>query len=92
MLGEASTFPREEKVDVGRRIQFSQRTESGCTLLVQRPRPHKVNSTDGRKRKINQWKTKIKRAAQVNKEALSLLLKLASPTPSNNGVTNIILS
>ena len=53
------------------------------TLSVQRPQPHTTNPL-----KEEKYKTvgdKKERAGHANRKALTLLLKPASPTPSNTG-------
>ena len=58
------------------------------TLTVRRPQPHNTNPIDRKKRKgkrVEDYRVEDylhDRAAQANKEALALLLKPASPTPS----------
>ena len=53
------------------------------TLSVQRPQPHTSNPWKEEKDKT--VGDKKERADQANRKALALLLKPASPTPSNTG-------
>ena len=53
------------------------------TLSVQRPQPHTTNPWKGEKDKT--VGDKKERADHANRKALALLLKPASPTPSNTG-------
>ena len=53
------------------------------TLSVQRPQPHTTNPWKEEKDKI--VGVKKERADHANRKALALLLKPASPTPSNTG-------
>ena len=57
--------------------------ESENTLSVQRPQPHTTNPWKEEKEKI--VGDKKERADLANTKALALLLKHASPTPSNTG-------
>ena len=56
------------------------------TLSVRRPQPHNKNSQKERERE-KQWNIKRERPAQAMKKARALVLKPASPTPSNTGST-----
>ena len=51
--------------------------------LVRRPQPH---STTHREKTV--LKTKMERVAKANKKSLTLLVKPASPTPSNTAWVN----
>ena len=53
------------------------------TLSVQRPQPHTTNPWKQEKDKT--VRDKQERADHANRKALALLLKPASPTPSNTG-------
>ena len=55
--------------------------ESENTLSVRRPQPHTTNPLKEEKDKI--VGVKKERADHANRKALALLLKPASPTPSN---------
>ena len=57
--------------------------ESEDTLSVQRPQPHTTNPW--KKEKDKTVGDKKERADHDKRKALALLLKLASPTPSNTG-------
>ena len=61
--------------------------ESENTLSVLRPHPHMTNSWKEEKDKTVEEKKE--RADHANRKALALLLKPASPTPSNR-VTKIV--
>ena len=47
--------------------------------------PYPTQPTNGRKKRIKQYEIKKEKADHANRKALTLLLKLASPTPSNTG-------
>ena len=53
------------------------------TLSVRRPQPHTTNQLKAEKDRT--VLDKKERADHVNRKALALLLKPASPTPSNTG-------
>ena len=57
--------------------------ENENTLSVQRPQPHTTNPW--KKEKDKTVGDKRERADHANRKALALLLKPASPTPSNTG-------
>ena len=58
--------------------------ESANTLSVQRPQPHTTNQWKEEEEDKIVGDTK-ERADHANRKALALLMKLASPTPSNTG-------
>ena len=62
--------------------------ESEDTLSVQGPQPHTTNPWKEEKDKT--VGDKKERADHANRKALALLLKPASPTPSNLRITNIV--
>ena len=65
------------------RVRFSRPGEGEKTLSVQRPQPHTTNPWKEEKDKT--VGDKKERADHANRKALALLLKPASPTPSNTG-------
>ena len=65
------------------RVSCARLGESENTLSVQRPQPHTIKPWKQEKDKI--VGDKKERADHVNRKALALLLKPASPTPSNTG-------
>ena len=54
------------------------------TLSVRRPQPHNTNPQNERRERQNSRIQKVSEQ-QANKKALALLMKPASPTPSNTG-------
>ena len=58
--------------------------ERAITLSVRIPQPHNTNPKNERKERENKRRQKGA-SSKANKKALALLLKPASPTPSNTG-------
>ena len=69
-------------------VRFARPGETEDTLSVQRPQPHTTNPYKEDKDKI--VGAKKERADHANNKALTLLLKPASPTPSNTHVFKLI--
>ena len=67
-------------------LQFHYWREWIRIIIPKTPTPE-TEPIEERKIKKKQWKTKRERAAQVNYEALTLLFKDGSPTPSNTEST-----